>query len=69
MRGQTDASFVVTRAGGKVTVERLSGTKTWRLLLANVKSVGRVTGGTAETTSEGTLIIPADGNRVKISLS
>ena len=69
LHGQTAASFTVTRAMGIVTVERLVGTKPWRLLLVNVKTHPSVVGGTAETTPDGTFVTPdADAARVEIAV-
>jgi alpha-D-xyloside xylohydrolase len=70
VHGAPDSSFTVRRAAGTITAERTSGRKPWTLLLVNVKTVKRVKGGTAETTTDGMLITPApDAGLVEVTLS
>ena len=70
LHGKPDSSFVVTRTGETIAVERLTGTKPWRLLLVNVKALLGVTSGSAETTPDGTFVTPDAGStRVEIEVS
>ena len=69
VRGGTDSAFEVTRAAGVVVAERVQGSKSWRLILANAGSALGVTGGTAESTLEGLLVTAAAGShRIEIRL-
>jgi alpha-D-xyloside xylohydrolase len=69
LHGETDSAFEVTRAAGLVTAERVRGTKSWRLMLANVDAGPGVTGGTAESTPEGILVTAdAGSSRMEIRL-
>lgn len=69
LHGVADSVFAVARTGSSVTAERTTGTKPWRLMLVNMKTVAGVAGGTAEITGDGALITPAGGAaRVEITL-
>jgi alpha-D-xyloside xylohydrolase len=68
-RGAVDSAFEVTRAAGVVVAERVQGSKPWRLMLANIEAGLDVTGGSAEATPEGLLVIAAAGsNRIEVRL-
>ena len=69
MRGRTDSTFEVVRAAGVVTATRVTGSKAWQFMLANVVSAQEVVGGTAAETPEGLVVTPAPGShRIEIRL-
>ena len=69
VRGGADSAFEVTRAAEVVVAERVRGSKSWRLMLANIGTALSVTGGTAESTPEGMLVTAAAGSqRIEIRL-
>ena len=62
------ASFTVSRDRGVIRAEAAAPAGRWQLLLAGVRAVGPVTGGTAAAHEQGTLI-QADGGAVEVGLS
>ncbi|MFG2002852.1 alpha-xylosidase [Spirillospora sp. NPDC048911] len=65
--GTTAASFTTSRNGAAVRITA-TGTADWNVLLAGVPSVSGVSGGTAETHEQGTLV-RATGGTVEITLT
>jgi alpha-D-xyloside xylohydrolase len=63
------SAFEVTRDDGTVTVRRLHGAATWRVLLVGVSDVTSVTGGSASLSPHGTEVtVPADASECSIRL-
>jgi alpha-D-xyloside xylohydrolase len=68
-RGEDDSRFTVRRTGTVVTAERVAGSKPWQVLLIN-RAAASVTGGAAETVSDGALVTPDAGSgRVEVTLA
>jgi hypothetical protein len=69
IRGASDSTFQVISAGGVVIAQQVQGTRPWRLMMVNVNREPEVTGGTAENTPEGLLVVPSPGSkRVEVAL-
>jgi alpha-D-xyloside xylohydrolase len=63
------SAFEVTRDDGTLTVRRLNGAATWRVLLIGVSDVTSVTGGSASLSPHGTEVtVPADASECSIRL-
>jgi alpha-D-xyloside xylohydrolase len=63
------SAFEVTRDDGTLTVRRLHGAATWRVLLIGVSDVTSVTGGSASLSPHGTEVtVPADASECSIRL-
>ncbi len=69
-KGDIDIKFEIKRENGSLAVERQGASKSWKLLLVGIKTVKSIDGGTAESTSIGTLVTAnMKANHLKISLA
>ena len=69
IRGASDSAFQVTSAGGVVVAQQVQGIRPWRLMIVNLNQESEVTGGRAESTPEGLLVVPSPGSkRVEVAL-
>jgi alpha-D-xyloside xylohydrolase len=62
LAGAVDAMFSVTREGETIHVAREGPARPWRLVLVGVTSVGSAHGGTAESSTQGTLVTAEPGS-------
>ncbi len=60
LQGDTAMTLHIQRQGEKVTIEADGATKSWSVLLRGITAVASISGGTAETTEQGTLLLPAE---------
>lgn len=59
--GETAVTFTARRAGQRISVAQQGAEKPWQALLVGVATVADISGGSAESHEQGTLLIPAPG--------
>ncbi len=60
LQGDTAMTLHIKRQGEKVTIEVDGATKSWSVLLRGITAGASISGGTAETTEQGTLLLPTE---------
>ncbi|MBN2499954.1 MAG: alpha-xylosidase [Anaerolineales bacterium] len=63
LSGEVAGTFTTHRTGNTLTVTSQGISKPWRFLLVGVEAVSEVDGGSAESTTKGTLVTPADASQ------